>query len=138
MGGLSFGQDTEGNWGYKPSGADAVIPFKGFHLEVLLTTHTHSVTSETIYFPAGNYRLSFLGMCRTNINYCPICRVYKDGDIIFTADTQLYTWSGSGQEVGVRGGIYDINLSTPGNVYLELYVPGTLVTPYAIGALYQI
>lgn len=28
LGGLSFGQDAEGNWGYKPSGADAVIPFK--------------------------------------------------------------------------------------------------------------
>lgn len=27
LGGLSFGQDAEGNWGYKPSGADAVIPF---------------------------------------------------------------------------------------------------------------
>ena len=26
--GLSFGQDEEGNWGYKPSGADTVIPFK--------------------------------------------------------------------------------------------------------------
>ena len=29
LGGLSFGQDAEGNWGYKPSGADAVIPFRG-------------------------------------------------------------------------------------------------------------
>jgi hypothetical protein len=28
MSGLSFGQDAEGNWGYKPSGADSVIPFK--------------------------------------------------------------------------------------------------------------
>lgn len=28
LGGLSFGQDAEGNWGYKPEGADAVIPFK--------------------------------------------------------------------------------------------------------------
>lgn len=27
LGGLTFGQDEEGNWGYKPSGADAVIPF---------------------------------------------------------------------------------------------------------------
>ena len=27
LGGLSFGQDAEGNWGYIPSGADAVIPF---------------------------------------------------------------------------------------------------------------
>ena len=29
LGGLSFGQDAEGNWGYIPSGADAVIPFRG-------------------------------------------------------------------------------------------------------------
>lgn len=28
LGGLSFRQDAEGNWGYKPSGADAVIPFR--------------------------------------------------------------------------------------------------------------
>ena len=28
LGGLSFGQDAEGNWGYKPEGADAVIPFR--------------------------------------------------------------------------------------------------------------
>ncbi len=28
LGGLSFGADEEGNWGYKPGGADAVIPFK--------------------------------------------------------------------------------------------------------------
>lgn len=29
LAGLSFGQDEEGNWGYIPSGADAVIPFRG-------------------------------------------------------------------------------------------------------------
>mgnify|MGYP006990199270 CR=1 FL=1 len=28
LNGLTFGQDAEGNWGYKPPGADAVIPFK--------------------------------------------------------------------------------------------------------------
>lgn len=28
LGGLTFGQTAEGEWGYKPSGADAVIPFK--------------------------------------------------------------------------------------------------------------
>lgn len=27
-GGLVFGQDAEGNWGYMPPGADAVVPFK--------------------------------------------------------------------------------------------------------------
>ena len=30
LGGLSFGQDAEGNWGYIPSGADAVIPFSSY------------------------------------------------------------------------------------------------------------
>lgn len=28
LGGLTFCQNEEGNWGYKPSGADSVIPFK--------------------------------------------------------------------------------------------------------------
>ena len=28
MGGLSFGQDADGNWGYKVGGADSVTPFK--------------------------------------------------------------------------------------------------------------
>ena len=28
LGGLTFAQDAEGNWGYIPSGADAVIPFR--------------------------------------------------------------------------------------------------------------
>lgn len=28
LGGLSFGQDADGNWGYKIGGADPVIPFK--------------------------------------------------------------------------------------------------------------
>lgn len=28
MGGLSFGQDANGNWGYKIGGADPVVPFK--------------------------------------------------------------------------------------------------------------
>lgn len=28
LGGLTFTQDSEGNWGYLPSGADSVIPFK--------------------------------------------------------------------------------------------------------------
>ena len=28
LGGLSFGQDDDGNWGYKAGGADTVVPFK--------------------------------------------------------------------------------------------------------------
>lgn len=42
MGGLSFGQDAEGNWGYKPSGADAVIPFRN----IIVRASTSYLTSE--------------------------------------------------------------------------------------------
>lgn len=36
LNGLSFAQDTEGNWGYKV-GADAVIPFSGnFQLDIVI------------------------------------------------------------------------------------------------------
>lgn len=132
-----FGITEDGQRGWKEQGADTVNPFKGSHLEVLLQ-NTDSATSETHYFPPGNYKLSFLSMCRTNIAYCPICRVYKDESIIYTADTQLYTWSGSGQEVGVRGGIYDISLPDGGNVYLELFLSGVRVVPYAVAALYKV
>ena len=31
MGGLTFGQDEDGNWGYKIGGADTVIPFSSFN-----------------------------------------------------------------------------------------------------------
>ncbi len=34
MGGLSFGQDAEGNWGYIPSGADTVVPFKSSKVKI--------------------------------------------------------------------------------------------------------
>ena len=132
-----FGITEDGQRGWKEQGADTVNPFKGSHLEVLLQ-NTDSATSETHYFPPGNYKLSFLSMCRTNIAYCPICRVYKDESIIYTADTQLYTWSGSGQEIGVRGGIYDISLPDGGNVYLELSLSGVRVIPYAVAALYKV
>lgn len=38
LGGLSFAQDAEGNWGYKPSGADTVIPFKSLSASKILFT----------------------------------------------------------------------------------------------------
>lgn len=50
LGGLTFAQDNEGKWGYKPSGADAVIPFNA------MKTYKY-VTGVTISYPekSGNY-----------------------------------------------------------------------------------
>lgn len=52
LSGLTFGKDEEGNWGYIPSGADAVIPFKkggGYELAMQYVEggySTHSSSSE--------------------------------------------------------------------------------------------
>lgn len=46
LGGLSFVQDEEGNWGYKPNGADSVIPFKsGGSLGDIITIGTYATSS---------------------------------------------------------------------------------------------
>lgn len=47
LGGLSFAQDAEGNWGYKPSGADTVIPFKSGNAIYLGIGNTFDI--KTIY-----------------------------------------------------------------------------------------
>ena len=46
LGGLNFAQDAEGNWGYIPSGADSVIPFKSaVTMDVL---HIESPSANTV------------------------------------------------------------------------------------------
>ena len=41
LGGLTFAQDAEGNWGYIPSGADAVVPFRN----IIVRASTSYLTS---------------------------------------------------------------------------------------------
>ena len=43
LGGLSFRQDAEGNWGYKPSGADAVIPFRKEPIRQSVSSYGYSL-----------------------------------------------------------------------------------------------
>lgn len=44
LGGLEFAQDAEGNWGYKPAGADTVTPFK---------ESQNTIYFDTIYLISG-------------------------------------------------------------------------------------
>lgn len=56
LGGLNFAQDAEGNWGYIPSGADSVIPFKsGYKLEkikILDITTTQKLSENSLQLSA--------------------------------------------------------------------------------------
>ena len=45
---MSFGQDTEGNWGYIPSGADTVIPFKNGLTVSDIWQHTETSTAYNV------------------------------------------------------------------------------------------
>lgn len=75
LSGLSFGQDEEGNWGYIPSGADAVIPFSSIPTPFessyalgaanFLTSYAH-VYSE-IKIPVGKASKTFSITARTNM-----------------------------------------------------------------------
>lgn len=46
LGGLKFAQDGEGNWGFIPSGADAVIPFSGTPVPLILYYVSGTNTSQ--------------------------------------------------------------------------------------------
>ena len=73
LSGLTFGKDEEGNWGYIPSGADAVIPFKNgaslAELTLVTTLTSENWTAnpnnvvETMELVAGDY---LIFVVRTN------------------------------------------------------------------------
>ena len=48
MGGLTFTQDEKGNWGYKPEGADAVIPFRSAIQKRYLSDKLSSIQAQSI------------------------------------------------------------------------------------------
>lgn len=67
LGGLQFLQDAEGNWGYKPSGADTVIPFNlhTFHNLSVVKTNSNNggVLSATYTFSSKGF---YIGVSEGN------------------------------------------------------------------------
>ena len=85
MNGLSFAQDTEGNWGYKAPGADTVFPFKSLP-DITLYPDSGYQTSGTAYItytfdkPDGyNY---------ITINFTPN---YVSGGYVKINNTSIYS-----------------------------------------------
>ena len=76
MGGLSFGQDAEGNWGYIPSGADAVTPSNSITLPFtstyMLGTANFATSYQYVYaelkIPVGKSSKTFTATCSGNSN----------------------------------------------------------------------
>lgn len=93
LGGLKFSQDEEGNWGYIPSGADTVIPFKNldnFGITQLFsygsTAGGQTLTTKTISVKdINNYKLLIGQLGEVNGDYgLPIVTVddFKKGEPI--------------------------------------------------------
>ena len=70
MGGLSFGQDAEGNWGYIPSGADAVIPFSSINAE--------DISSKLTAYASQNHGFSS-SESLAGYKYIIVCATYQSG-----------------------------------------------------------
>lgn len=57
LGGLTFEQDAEGNWGYKPAGADTVIPFKnGVAKLATISGLTHTDWGNNVTYTIQGYQ----------------------------------------------------------------------------------
>lgn len=70
LGGLEFAQDAEGNWGYKPAGADTVTPFKKETKlpDITITAQARVAYVESsytptigVYVPAGYTKMNLSG-----------------------------------------------------------------------------
>lgn len=57
MGGLKFAQDAEGNWGYKPSGADPVIPFRRVAYTSQMVTLGDSESAKFTFGTVSGFKL---------------------------------------------------------------------------------
>lgn len=81
LGGLQFIQDAEGNWGYKPSGADIVTPFKTASYPSNITLYSKA----SISIPVIGNTIAFKITTRH-----PYINFYIDG-LIGALSTRLYT-----------------------------------------------
>lgn len=77
LGGLNFAQDAEGNWGYIPSGADSVIPFKSNNFGNFDITGWTITKDENAVGDISSNGIWFYA--KTNSN-CGIC-IYKSIDL---------------------------------------------------------
>lgn len=57
LGGLKFAQDAEGNWGYKPSGADPVIPFRRVAYTSQMVTLGDSESAKFTFGTVSGFKL---------------------------------------------------------------------------------
>ena len=67
LGNLKFAQDAEGNWGYIPSGADAVIPFSSSGTSIYKSATDGSGTISA--FTVKAKKLYIVSLCYTTYNY---------------------------------------------------------------------
>ena len=63
MGGLKFGVDSDGNYGYIKAGADTVIPFSSANFELVHTNFNATNIMDSSYTipKSGNYLLVYQG-----------------------------------------------------------------------------
>lgn len=84
-GGLSFGQDNEGKWGYIPPGADTVTPFKtgSEGMETLIFTAPYDIAER--YFTYRTFN-GDTGLPETNEDWRYVYEMALPSGVIITKD----------------------------------------------------
>lgn len=130
LGGLQFTQDAEGNWGYRPNGADTVIPFKECNAILFTSSPVNvaqytnkwaSLTAADFYVGStgcsadlwvqGDYRVH--GTSFSTAEYCPKA---------YDPSTGILTFSGAHSKRQPDNSQYIIAKSY-GTVFAVLLVP---------------
>ncbi len=87
LGGLTFEQDAEGNWGYKPEGADTVTPFKKIP-QFTSVVYAENVKLGIIEIPVDGVALiKFVTTTHANVSgYLACIHIAQTDDVINCID----------------------------------------------------
>ena len=139
LGGLSFGKTTEGEWGYKPEGADSVIPFRNEPIRQSVSVYGYSSTDGTMYSPEA-YRFtapkagkaSFYVTFGSSTGQQYGCHVKINNQewmkIISFPEGQVYAYGGWSDPIEVSADdVISIGILSPNGIYSHLYSAAMII-----------
>lgn len=131
LNGLSFAQDTEGNWGYKAPGADTVLPFSS--MATLLWENSNisaPMNAQTISgFGGDQYEQLLLQTNHSSVNRTTSCwlwfpskgiSLYAGSENGVADNARTFTWNNDGSvsiNVDYFSGAYQPQYVIPVKIY---------------------
>lgn len=133
LGGLRFGVDGDGNYGYYGAD-DSLIPFRN---NVFARFFGFNATSETFLLPKGTYTFETLAGCFSGMMWVPYIYLYSsDGTLIRQAERNvLYETSYNSVPFSIIHSVETITLDVDTEVYL--YHDEGRFSQFALSLIYK-